>query len=174
MGSEIWRDLSSASRAAVFDRAQYGGGSRRAVFQARKELFLATRVPCRRRACQRWAAHGVDAVRRAVEGQLTPQFSSYVYTHRLVHQVARKNVASAIGPTALKSIRHFQELESRILLQDLMDYGDKDARSPSSHKDLEQHVPRDHWFSLIRRFVCTLVIPKPDMADGSTSLSVSF
>lgn len=71
-------------------------------------------------------------------------------------QIARKSVASAVGPGATKRIRHYQELESRVLLLDLLEYGDRAIKEyEAPEKGPRQYVPENHWFYLIRRFVCS-------------------
>ena len=54
----------------------------------------------------------------------------------------------------MKSVRVGQELESRVLLKDLIDYGDRAIREYEPPKPgPAQYVPDNHWFFLIRRYV---------------------
>lgn len=67
-------------------------------------------------------------------------------------QTARRSLQSAIGPGPSKRLRPAQELESRVLLYDLVSHGDQ-----SIAEELKEgpngEVPERHWFSLIRRYV---------------------
>ena len=63
-------------------------------------------------------------------------------------------MAPSIGPGALKDVRVGQELESRVLLKDLLDYGDRAIREYEPPKPgPAQYVPENHWFFVIRRYV---------------------
>ena len=61
---------------------------------------------------------------------------------------------SAVGGPAVARIRNYEELESRTLLKDLLDYGDRAIREYEPPRPgPSQYVPENHWFFLIRRFV---------------------
>ena len=66
-------------------------------------------------------------------------------------QVARKAASEAVGPSAARELRELQELESRVLMYDLLAHGDRSARGEFHIKN--GNVPEDHWFHPIRRLV---------------------
>ncbi|KAH9941442.1 cytochrome P450 [Amylocystis lapponica] len=70
-------------------------------------------------------------------------------------KASRKSFQSAIGPAASKGLRRFQDLESRVLLHDLMLHGDKSIIEPQASGD---EVPDGHWFALVRRYTLSLVM----------------
>lgn len=49
-------------------------------------------------------------------------------------------------------MRPTQDLESRVLLHDLMCHGDKSITEPQVPGP-DGEVPEGHWFSLVRRYV---------------------
>lgn len=71
-------------------------------------------------------------------------------------QAARKSLHPHIGPGPSKFLRPIQELESRVLLHDLIKYSTgngstgKIACAGSDHE-----IAEDHWFSSVRRYVST-------------------
>ncbi|KAF9489007.1 cytochrome P450 [Pleurotus eryngii] len=72
-------------------------------------------------------------------------------------KTARRSLQSAIGPGPSKRLRPAQELESRVLLYDLVSHGDQ-----SIVEELKEgpngEVPERHWFSLIRRYTTSIVM----------------
>lgn len=74
--------------------------------------------------------------------------------HGILLQASRKSLQAAINPFASKRLRPSQDLESRVLLYDILQHGDQ------SLDDMEEgpngEVPEAHWFSLIRRYVCAM------------------
>lgn len=73
-------------------------------------------------------------------------------THEESVQVSRKGAQTAVGSAASKRIRQLQELESCVLLKDLLDHEDKSTK-PVVRAQEEYTVPESHWFYLVRRFV---------------------
>ncbi|PFH48603.1 hypothetical protein AMATHDRAFT_81709 [Amanita thiersii Skay4041] len=71
-------------------------------------------------------------------------------------KIARKSVQSVIGSGPAKKIRPSQELESRVLLYDVLQHGDKGWNS--SYSGLDDEVPEDHWFSIFRRYATSVVM----------------
>lgn len=69
-------------------------------------------------------------------------------------KMARKTFFSAIGPQASKALHTVQEVESRVVLWDLMTHGDKSCAPEFSDPVMvASNVPDTHWFALIRRCV---------------------
>ncbi|KAF8810830.1 cytochrome P450 [Phlegmacium glaucopus] len=74
-------------------------------------------------------------------------------------KTARKTLISAIGPQASKALRSVQELESRVVIWDLMNHGDKScAPEFSDPAVVYSEVPEAHWFALIRRYTTSVVM----------------
>ncbi|RDB14793.1 hypothetical protein Hypma_016543 [Hypsizygus marmoreus] len=71
-------------------------------------------------------------------------------------KATRRSLQAAIGPGPSKRLRPLQELESRVLLHDLLMHGDKGLRDLAEGPNGE--VPEDHWFSLIRRYTTSVVL----------------
>ncbi|TFK33619.1 cytochrome P450 [Crucibulum laeve] len=71
-------------------------------------------------------------------------------------KVARRSLQSSIGPSAAKKLRPSQDLESRVLLYDILQHGDKSLQDLKEGPDGE--VPEEHWFSLIRRYTTSVVM----------------
>lgn len=72
-------------------------------------------------------------------------------------KTARRTLISAIGPQASKALRSVQELESRVVIWDLMTHGDQScAPEFSDPAVVASEVPETHWFALIRRYVSFL------------------
>jgi hypothetical protein len=66
-------------------------------------------------------------------------------------QIIKKSIQTSVGSGPSRQIRPIQDMESRILLYDLMNHGDASLKHKMlSARDVE--VPEDHWFSLFRRF----------------------
>ncbi|KAJ7579229.1 cytochrome P450 [Mycena floridula] len=68
-------------------------------------------------------------------------------------KASRKSAQAALSPTASKQLRPLQELESIVLLHDLLAYDINDPNVPGS-KDYSE----DHWFSLVRRYTTSIVM----------------
>ena len=69
-------------------------------------------------------------------------------------KASRKAVLNVIGTGPAKRLRKYQELESRVLMKDLLDHGDTSVGLPvPSERHGEVEVPEKHWFALVRRFV---------------------
>ncbi|TFK36297.1 cytochrome P450 [Crucibulum laeve] len=71
-------------------------------------------------------------------------------------KVARKTLQHALGPGPSKQLRSVQELESRVVIWDLMTHADK-SLSPELAISASE-VPEAHWFSLIRRYTTSVVM----------------
>ncbi|KAF8625938.1 hypothetical protein AX17_006664 [Amanita inopinata Kibby_2008] len=71
-------------------------------------------------------------------------------------KAARKSLHSSIGPGPSRKIRTCQELESRVLLYDILQHGEKGWRPLAPGPNGE--VPEDHWFSLVRRYATSIVM----------------
>ena len=84
---------------------------------------------------------------------------------------------NAIGPGAMKRAHVYQDLESRVLLYDLMNYGDRAVREyEPPQPGLSLYVPENHWFYLLRRFVSISDITPSDilaLIDLESRLQVS-
>ncbi|KDQ51281.1 hypothetical protein JAAARDRAFT_706542 [Jaapia argillacea MUCL 33604] len=72
-------------------------------------------------------------------------------------KTARRSLQSAIGPGPSKKIRPAQDLESRVLLYDIMTHGDRSVTEPQVIGP-NGEVPEGHWFSLIRRYTTSIVM----------------
>ena len=61
---------------------------------------------------------------------------------------------NAIAPGPAKKYKIYQDLESRVLLKNLLDHGDRSMKI-KLHKSVsgDVEVPEGHWFEVIRRFV---------------------
>ncbi|KAH9941438.1 cytochrome P450 [Amylocystis lapponica] len=70
-------------------------------------------------------------------------------------KVVRRSLNGAIGPGPSKKVRRFQDLESRVLLHDLMCHGDASIAEPQATGD---EVPDGHWFALVRRYSLSIVM----------------
>lgn len=70
-------------------------------------------------------------------------------------QAARKSLQNSIGPMAAKKLRPFQDMESSVCINDILEHGNKTVNEKLSEKS-GGHVPEEHWFSLIRRYVWTV------------------
>lgn len=72
-------------------------------------------------------------------------------------KVTRRNLQGVIGPGPSKRLREMQELESRVVLYDLICHGDQsitEMHVPGPNGE----VPERHWFSVIRRYTTSVVM----------------
>ncbi|KAF9445128.1 cytochrome P450 [Macrolepiota fuliginosa MF-IS2] len=71
-------------------------------------------------------------------------------------RASRRSLQAAVGPSASKRLRLSQDLESRVLLYDIIQHG------VHSLQDMEDgpngEVPEAHWFSLVRRYTTSIVM----------------
>lgn len=74
-------------------------------------------------------------------------------------QAARKSIQPFLGSGQSKGLRPMQEMESRVLLYDLMNHGDRSLSSGVVVADGEV-VPPGHWFLPIRRYVSATPLGK--------------
>ncbi|KAL0571765.1 hypothetical protein V5O48_010194 [Marasmius crinis-equi] len=79
------------------------------------------------------------------------------------YKAARKALSTALGPVPSKQHRQVQDLESRVLLQDLVNHGNQtaDLTGENARDKNALHDPEflgRHWFSLIRRFSTSVVL----------------
>ncbi|KZT67961.1 cytochrome P450 [Daedalea quercina L-15889] len=72
-------------------------------------------------------------------------------------RVLRKALQSILGPGPSKQLRLFQELESRVLLYDLLCHGDQSIVK-ESRKDPHEAIPDGHWYALVRRYSTSVVL----------------
>ncbi|KZT25427.1 cytochrome P450 [Neolentinus lepideus HHB14362 ss-1] len=72
-------------------------------------------------------------------------------------KTARKSLQGTIGPNPSKKLRPQQDLESRVLLYDLLLHGDKSVTQPQVEGP-NGEVPENHWFSVIRRYTTSIVM----------------
>lgn len=80
----------------------------------------------------------------------------WVNDNTTTHQAIRSGLQGALGPAPSKQLRPFQDCESRVLMYDLVNHGDKSLYLKSTG----HHVPADgHWYAPVRRYVSTL--PEP-------------
>ncbi|KAH9919346.1 cytochrome P450 [Amylocystis lapponica] len=70
-------------------------------------------------------------------------------------KAVRRSFNTILGPGPSKNARPFQDLESRVLLYDLMCHGEKSIAEPQATGD---EVPEDHWFALVRRYSLSLMM----------------
>lgn len=71
-------------------------------------------------------------------------------------KTARRSLQSTIGPGPSKRLRPAQDMESRVLLYDILHHGDKSV-AKDYHENRNGAIPEGHWFSLIRRYVRLLL-----------------
>ncbi|KAL0058308.1 hypothetical protein AAF712_015025 [Marasmius tenuissimus] len=79
------------------------------------------------------------------------------------YKIIRKVLGAALGPTHSKGHRLIQELESRVILYDLLSHGNQTAElmgeklhaKESTH---DSEFVEKHWFSLVRRFSTSIVL----------------
>ncbi|KAF9567990.1 cytochrome P450 [Agrocybe pediades] len=72
---------------------------------------------------------------------------------------SRKTLNSAIGPQASKELRPTQELESRVVIWDLLNHGNKSCGPEFSDPAvINSEVPETHWFAFIRRYTTSVVM----------------
>ena len=64
-----------------------------------------------------------------------------------------------MGPSSSKNARPMQELESRVLLFDLVEYGKKQTHGTAVFELGGHFVPEDHWFSIVNKFVSPAAQP---------------
>ncbi|KAK1219761.1 hypothetical protein PQX77_017501 [Marasmius sp. AFHP31] len=79
------------------------------------------------------------------------------------YKIIRKVLGAGLGPTHSKGHRLIQELESRVILHDLLNHGNQTAElmGEKLHAKESSHDPEfveKHWFSLIRRFSTSIVL----------------
>ncbi|KAK1215347.1 hypothetical protein PQX77_022053 [Marasmius sp. AFHP31] len=89
------------------------------------------------------------------------------------YKLVRKAFAAELGPLASRGQRRMQELESIVLLYDLLQHGDQTAALMGGEVCAREsvHDPEfleEHWFSLVRRF--TGFLPLQFFNSQSTSL----
>ena len=68
-------------------------------------------------------------------------------------QVLRRALQTALGPGPAKQLRRFQELESRVLMYDLMCHGGQSAARAAGAQDPRDVIAQGHWYALVRRYV---------------------
>ncbi|KAJ3556830.1 hypothetical protein NM688_g1807 [Phlebia brevispora] len=76
-------------------------------------------------------------------------------------RVARRNIQTAIGPTAsaFKHLRRLLDFESITVLNDLLHYEEIDrSRYESLRANSSIIVPEDHWFAIFRRYTTSNVM----------------
>lgn len=71
-------------------------------------------------------------------------------------KASRKSLQAAIGPGASKRLRPSQDLESRVLLYDILQHGEQSLQDMEGGPNGE--VPEGHWFSLVRRYTTSIVM----------------
>lgn len=59
---------------------------------------------------------------------------------------------TVFNSTTVKGMRPTQELESRVVLWDLMEHGER-SFAPDFDSMKEEEAPDTHWFSIPRRYV---------------------
>ncbi|EPS96087.1 hypothetical protein FOMPIDRAFT_1131071 [Fomitopsis schrenkii] len=65
----------------------------------------------------------------------------------------RSGLQGALGPAPSKQLRPFQDCESRVLMYDLVNHGDKSLYLKSTG----HHVPADgHWYAPVRRYATSV------------------
>ncbi|EED82984.1 predicted protein [Postia placenta Mad-698-R] len=72
-------------------------------------------------------------------------------------QIVRKNVHGLLGPGSSKQMRKMQDLESRVILHDLLCHGETSI-SEDFVEGPHGEVPERHWFSIIRRYTTSLMM----------------
>ncbi|KAH9941443.1 cytochrome P450 [Amylocystis lapponica] len=70
-------------------------------------------------------------------------------------KTVRRSLNSVIGPGPSKDVRRLQDLESSVLLHDLMCHGKQSVSGPQVTGD---EVPEGHWFALVRRYSLGLMM----------------
>ncbi|KAF7791365.1 hypothetical protein EIP86_002379 [Pleurotus ostreatoroseus] len=69
-------------------------------------------------------------------------------------KICRKTMQNAVGAGPSKRLRVYQDLESTVTLKDLLDHGNQSFGVPAPRsRNGDLHVPQDHWFSIMRRYV---------------------
>lgn len=64
----------------------------------------------------------------------------------------RKELHGELGPAPVKRLVPIQDLESRVLIFDLMTHGHKSA-TPDRVTHAHGEISEDHWFFIPRRYV---------------------
>ncbi|OSX61398.1 hypothetical protein POSPLADRAFT_1145520 [Postia placenta MAD-698-R-SB12] len=72
-------------------------------------------------------------------------------------KISRKNVHGLLGPGPSKQMRKMQELESRVMLHDLLCHGETSI-TEDFVEGPHGKVPERHWFSIIRRYTTSLMM----------------
>ncbi|CCM07191.1 uncharacterized protein FIBRA_09532 [Fibroporia radiculosa] len=74
-----------------------------------------------------------------------------------VWKTMRKCLQGAIGLNPSRRARKIQELESRVLLHDLLQYGDQTSLG-SAVEGLHDMILDHHWFAFVRRYTTSVVL----------------
>jgi hypothetical protein len=69
-------------------------------------------------------------------------------------QAAKKTLQPLFTTSKTREMRTTQELESRVVLYDLMNHGEQ-SFAPE-FRNLNDEVPEQHWFAIIRRYVSVI------------------
>ncbi|CCM07188.1 uncharacterized protein FIBRA_09529 [Fibroporia radiculosa] len=72
-------------------------------------------------------------------------------------KIVRRSVHSVLSPAPSKRLREMQELESRVVLYDLLTHGDTSVRE-TFIQGPNWEVPERHWFSILRRYTTSVVM----------------
>ncbi|KAF9800984.1 hypothetical protein IEO21_10235 [Rhodonia placenta] len=72
-------------------------------------------------------------------------------------KIVRKNVHGVLGPGPSKQMRKMQDLESRVILHDLLCHGETSI-TEDFVEGPHGKVPERHWFSIIRRYTTSLMM----------------
>nr|F1SY70.1 RecName: Full=Cytochrome P450 monooxygenase 69 [Postia placenta Mad-698-R]BAK09414.1 cytochrome P450 [Postia placenta] len=72
-------------------------------------------------------------------------------------KIARKNVHSLLGPGPSKQMGKTQDLESRVMLHDLLCHGETSI-TEEFVEGPRGEVPERHWFSIVRRYTTSVVM----------------
>ncbi|KZT09665.1 cytochrome P450 [Laetiporus sulphureus 93-53] len=72
-------------------------------------------------------------------------------------KVLRRTLQSILGPGPSKRLRKMQELESRVVIYDLLSHADQSVREIHLQGP-NGEVPERHWFALVRRYTTSVVL----------------
>nr|BAK09499.1 cytochrome P450 [Postia placenta] len=72
-------------------------------------------------------------------------------------KIARRTLQGILSPGPSKKMRNMQDLESRVLLRDLVVHGDS-SLTETFTEGPHGEVPERHWFSVFRRYTTSIVM----------------
>lgn len=87
--------------------------------------------------------------------------------------MGKKSLHPILGPGQPRRLRPVQDLESRVLLYDLLNHGNISLNSGITVLP-KANVPKDHWFIPVRRYVSVDNLYSNDIPDSNQLFLGSF